>query len=154
MAARRKASTAGRKKSAALTLSAGSTLDRAAVKAIRQGLVAYNKAKVGPSRYRALWVVAREPSGAVQGGLRGSTFWNWLCVEWLWVAEASRGRGTGSQLLQQAEDIARKRGCVGAYVDTFSFQAPGFYQKQGYKKFGRLAGLPAGHARIWYHKPL
>jgi len=56
--------------------------------------------------------------------------------------------------LRQAEQIARNRGCVGVYLDTFSFQAPGFYRKQGYKKIGQLAGLPPGSARIWFSKAL
>jgi GNAT superfamily N-acetyltransferase len=152
MASPRKRSSAASKKSAALRLSIGAS--SAAAKTIRQGLIAYNTAMAGPSRYRVLWVVARDASGTVQGGVRGGTYWNWLYVEWLWVAEAWRGRGTGSRLLRQAEQIARKRGCVGVYLDTFSFQAPGFYRKQGYKKIGQLAGLPPGSARIWFRKAL
>jgi GNAT superfamily N-acetyltransferase len=154
MASRRKSSAAGRNKPAALTLSTGSTLDRAATKIIRQGLLDFNKAMIGPQRFRRLWVVARDASGRVHAGLLAASYWEWLYVEWLWVDEAWRRRGTGSRLLRRAEQIARKRGCVGIFLDTFSFQAPDFYRKQGYKKFGHLAGLPPGHARIWFHKAL
>src|SRR5262245_2841008 len=148
----RKRSAAGGRKSGGLRFSTGAS--SAAAKAIRKGLVAYNTAMAGPSRYRVLWVVARDSAGKVQGGLRGGTYWHWLYVEWLWVAEAWRKRGTGSRLLRQAEQIARKRGCVGVYLDTFSFQAPGFYRKQGYKKIGQLAGLPPRGTRIWFSKAL
>ena len=55
---------------------------------------------------------------------------------------------------QRAEGIARARGCTNAYTDTFSFQAPGFWTRCGYKEFGRLEGMPAGHARIWFRKAL
>ena len=30
------------------------------------------------------------------------------------------------------------------YVDSFSFQAPGFYKKLGYREYGRLKGFPTG----------
>jgi GNAT superfamily N-acetyltransferase len=124
------------------------------VQAIGQGLLAYNTASAGPEGTTPLWVIGRDPAGAVQAGLKARTFWTWLCVDWLWVAEACRLRGLGSRLLLRAETIARERGCVGAYLDTFSFQAPGFYMRHGYQEFGRIDGLPPMHARIWLRKML
>ena len=57
-------------------------------------------------------------------------------------------------MLRQAEQIARERGCVGAYLSTYSFQAPGFYVRHGYVEFGRLEGLPPGMATIFLRKDL
>jgi GNAT superfamily N-acetyltransferase len=128
--------------------------DQATIDAIRQGLGAYNTAMAGPWNYTPLWIIARDDAGTVQAGLRGGSFWNWLAVEWLWVAEQHRHRGLGSRLLQQAEALARQRGCVGAYLDTFSFQAPAFYRRHGYEEFGRIEGLPPSQARIWFRKAL
>ena len=48
----------------------------------------------------------------------------------------------------------RKRGVRNAYVDTFSFQAPEFYRKLGYREFGRLDDFPTGHRRSWLTKAL
>jgi GNAT superfamily N-acetyltransferase len=38
----------------------------------------------------------------------------------------------GSQIIKTAEDEARRKGCKHALVDTVSFQARPFYEKQGY----------------------
>jgi GNAT superfamily N-acetyltransferase len=70
------------------------------------------------------------------------------------VDEAHRRQGLGAALLHAAEDEARRRGCIGAYVDTYSFQAPGFYARQGYTAFARLEDLPPGGFRTWFAKRL
>ncbi|WP_144182630.1 GNAT family N-acetyltransferase [Elioraea rosea] len=127
--------------------------DEATVKAIADGLNAYNEAASGMAfRPEPLWLVARDDQGAVVAGLKGRFAWGWLGVEWLWVAGQERGRGLGSSLLSRAEAMARERGCDGVYLDTFSFQAPGFYAKAGYAELGRLDGLPRGGARIYLAK--
>jgi GNAT superfamily N-acetyltransferase len=128
--------------------------DPATAEAIGEALAAYNEAEAGPAESRPLWIIARDGEGRLAGGLRGQTFWHWLFVAWLWVDEAQRGRGLGAALLRAAEDEARKRGCIGAYVDTYSFQAPGFYARQGYAAFGRLEDLPPGGSRTWFAKRL
>jgi GNAT superfamily N-acetyltransferase len=121
----------------------------ATVATISDGLTAFNDRAAGPADARPLWVVARDAEGRVVGGLRGITFWRWLFVAWLWVEEGRRGQGIGAALLRAAEDEARRRDCLGAFVDTYGFQAPGFYARQGYTEFGRLDDLPPGGARIW-----
>ena len=128
--------------------------DSATISTIEEGLISYNAAKAGASNWQRLWLIARDDKGIVQAGLKGITIYNWLFVEWLWVAESFRGEDYGSKLLMQAEEIARERGCTNAYLDTFSFQAPDFYAKHGYKEFGRLDGLPIDHSRIWLKKSL
>ena len=52
-----------------------------------------------------------------------------------------------------AEMRALERGCHSAWVDTFSFQAPGFYPRLGYEVFGEL-DYPPGHKRIFLQKRL
>ncbi|TQF79739.1 GNAT family N-acetyltransferase [Elioraea sp. Yellowstone] len=121
----------------------------ATVAAISDGLTAFNERAAGPAEARPVWVVARAEDGQVVGGLRGITFWRWLFVAWLWVEEGRRGQGIGAALLRAAEDEARRRDCLGAFVDTYGFQAPGFYARQGYREFGRLDDLPPGGVRIW-----
>lgn len=123
--------------------------DPAAVATISDGLTAFNDRAAGPADARPLWVVARGAEARVVGGLRGITFWHWLFVAWLWVEEDRRGQGIGAALLRAAEDEARRRDCLGAFVDTYGFQAPGFYARQGYTEFGRLDDLPPGGVRIW-----
>ena len=69
------------------------------------------------------------------------------------VADALRGKGIGCELMGAAEARAVERGCHSAWVDTFSFQAPGFYRKLGYQVFGEL-DYPPGHRRIFLQKRL
>ena len=125
-----------------------------AVAAIQRGLHAYNQEMGGPYDREPVTVLARDAKGEVRGGLLGLTYWHWLFIDWLWLARDTRGQGLGTQLLDRAEAIARGRGCTDAYTDTFSFQAPGFWQRNGYEEFGRLDAMPSGHARIWFRKKL
>ncbi|MBV9233691.1 MAG: GNAT family N-acetyltransferase, partial [Candidatus Eremiobacteraeota bacterium] len=87
-------------------------------------------------------------------GAHGSTSWEWLFLDWLWVHESLRHLGIGSDLMERAELIARESGCRGVFLSTYSFQAPRFYQRLGYKEFGRLDDMPPGHSRIWFAKRL
>ncbi|HEU4752681.1 MAG TPA: GNAT family N-acetyltransferase [Armatimonadota bacterium] len=119
-----------------------------------QRLREFNDAQVGPSGYRPLAVFLREESGAVAGGLVGSTSRGWLHIDVLWVREELRGRGFGTALLQEAEREAAARGCAHVLLDTFSFQAPGFYRKQGYAVRAELRDWPPGHSRFFMTKDL
>jgi GNAT superfamily N-acetyltransferase len=91
--------------------------------------------------------------GRVAGGLAGETYAGWLFIRYLWLEEALRRGGLGRAVIAAAEARARERGCHSAWVDTFSFQAPGFYAKQGYVEFGRLPYPPRGE-RLFLRKPL
>jgi GNAT superfamily N-acetyltransferase len=116
-------------------------------------LVAYNTQAAGKANYQPLAITVRDGRKIV-GGLIGATFWDWLFVELLWVAAEKRRKGLGKALLQKAETEARKRGARNAYLNTYSFQAPGFYKKLGYRQFGELSNFPAGHKHHWLTKAL
>lgn len=129
--------------------------DPALREAILQPLRAFNESKIGPLKPETLAIALRDPeSGAVTGGLWGTSAAGWLYVDLLVVPEPCRGQGLGSELLRQAEDIARKRGCIGLFLSTGTFQAPGFYEKLGFTAFGTLSDYPPGHATIYYMKRL
>jgi ribosomal protein S18 acetylase RimI-like enzyme len=121
---------------------------------LRASLDEFNFARVGPDDERPLAVMARDSSQRIQAGLYGKTYWKWLYIEFLWISEQHRGSGVGSRLLRQAEAIAGDRGCLGVWLNTISFQAPGFYERHGYREFGRLDEMPPGHKRIWFAKRL
>lgn len=125
-----------------------------AVGAIQRGLHDFNQAMGGPYDREPVTLLVQDAEGKSLGGLLGLTFWGWLFIDWLWLAPEMRGKGVGAELLMRAEALARQRGCTNAYTDTFSFQAPGFWQRNGYAEFGRLDGMPAGHARVWFKKSL
>ena len=92
--------------------------------------------------------------GFVVGGLYAETYLNWMYISLFWLADEFRGKGFGSKIMRMAEKEARKRGAKNAFVDSFSFQAPGFYKKLGYREFGKLKDFPAGHSRSFLTKAL
>ena len=92
--------------------------------------------------------------GELIGTLIGSTNISWLHVTLLAVSPAERKGGVGGTLLRRAEEIGRARGCVGAGLDTFDFQAPAFYPRFGYEEVGRIENMPPGHCRLFFRKHL
>ena len=125
-------------------------------KAIAGPLIAFNNTRASqPENYRALVIVLSNPdTGEVVGGLWGETSFDHLHVDFLFVPETLRGTGLGRQMLLHAEQEAIARGCRGAWLDTYSFQARGFYERLGYSVFGILDDYPPGQKRIFLHKVL
>ncbi len=114
----------------------------------------YNEAQAGPSGRQSLTLFLRDGEGRIVGGLQGSTARGWLHVGLLVIREEARRQGWGRKLLAAAEDEARARGCLSAYLDTFSFQARPFYEKQGYVVFGTLEDHAGGHELYFLRKRL
>jgi len=98
-------------------------------------------------------VFVRDLTERIAAGLDGVAYGGWLFVNNLWVSEPLRGQGIGRMLIVTAESEALKRGCHSAWLDTFSFQAPGFYQKLGYEIFAAL-DYPPEHKRYFLRKRL
>ena len=88
------------------------------------------------------------------GGLLAETQFGWMYVRALSVAAHLRGQGYGRALMEAAEAEAAARGCHAVWLDTFSYQAPDFYQRLGYVEFGRLNDFPPGQMRIFFQKRL
>jgi GNAT superfamily N-acetyltransferase len=123
--------------------------------AILKSLVAYNDSRAGASGFKAIALLLQDQAtGEKVGGLWASSFYNWLYIELLFVPESLRGSGFGSELVRRAEMIAIARDCVGVWLDTFGFQALGFYQKLGYEMFGALEDHPRGSRRCFLRKLL
>lgn len=120
--------------------------------AIYAALDASSRALIGPAQPRLLVIPIRDDNGTVRGGFWGFTQFEWLNVQMLFVPEPLRGLGIGAALMASAEAEARARGCRGACVDTFSFQAAPFYQKLGFTLFGKLDDCPPGHDRLYFRK--
>jgi len=121
---------------------------------IGRGVGTYNEEQAGEDSYTRLCFVLQGPDQEVVGGIIGATYWDWFYLDLLWVKEDLRRHGYGQQLLSKAEDIARERGAKNVFLDTFSFQAPEFYQKYGYRVYGELPDFPTGHQRFFLTKQL
>ncbi|MFI9200431.1 GNAT family N-acetyltransferase [Streptomyces sp. NPDC053048] len=114
----------------------------------------FNDAATGHLPHDEFSVKATDDDGGLIGGL---TAWTWggLCgIELLWVREESRADGWGAKLLLAGEAEAVRRGCDRVMVSSYTFQAPGFYQRHGYTEVGRVPGVPGGHADVYLFKVL
>src|SRR5690242_20028511 len=93
--------------------------DPALHEAIGDLLDSFNDSKIGPVTAEQLAIVVRDPdTDALIGGLWGRSAVGWMYVELLVVAENLRRRGIGTRLVRTAEDIARRRGCIGCWLHT------------------------------------
>jgi N-acetylglutamate synthase-like GNAT family acetyltransferase len=90
----------------------------------------------------------------VLGGLCARFYYDWLFIELLFIPEEFRGQDLGTVLLAMAEAQAHAWGAVGVWLDTFSFQARGFYEKRGYTVFAEIARYPGRHKRFYLQKRL
>lgn len=132
--------------------------DNQAHEQLRSQLRSYNDSRSPQHRAiraeggQPLELYLRDDAGTLLGGLVAETLWGWLAVDLLLVSEQLRGQGYGRRLLQQAEQIAQARGCTRVHLTTFSFQAPNFYIKQGYRIVGQLDDYPPGMAYYWLRK--
>jgi GNAT superfamily N-acetyltransferase len=121
---------------------------------IGEGITNYNAQQAGDDKAQRICFVLQAPDQEVVGGVIAAIYWDWLYIDLMWMKDELRGRGYGHRLLILAEDEARRRGAKHAFLDTFSFQAPGFYKKHGYQVFGELQNFPTGHQRYYLTKQL
>jgi GNAT superfamily N-acetyltransferase len=122
-------------------------------KAVLAGLIGYNAEKLGKQRYKRLAVSLRERNKIV-GGIVGELWTTVLFIQWFWIEQKLRGKNHGTKLMKAIEDEARRLGATRSYVDTMSFQAPGFYRSCGYREFGSIDSYPDGVTRHWFTKAL
>jgi GNAT superfamily N-acetyltransferase len=136
-----------------LTLS--SDRDPQAEAVVTGGLAEFNKATFGRVDSQILDVLVRDPeTGEIVGGLLGHSSLGLLFLDLIYLPEHLRGARIGSRIIALAEAEARRRGCSAAFVYTVTFQAPGFYERHGYRRFGEIACPPAGATRIFFSKAL
>jgi ribosomal protein S18 acetylase RimI-like enzyme len=124
------------------------------IRSVISKLVEYNNSQTEKDVYDSLAIWVRDADSAIVAGLVGKTHWGWLYISHLWVDEALRGQGYGRKLILNAEEVAKQRNCSHAYLDTFSFQALGFYESLDYQIFGVLENFPPGHQRYFLQKNL
>lgn len=122
---------------------------------IRDGLSDYNFSKAGYRDHRPLAILVCDPkTGEVLGGLLGRTSFGLLYVDRFFLPEDLRKQGLGSRIIKAAEEEGRRRGCSRALLTTLSFQAPGFYKRQGWDVLAELEGVPPAPSRFLMTKKL
>lgn len=126
-----------------------------AERVLGNGLAAFNEAVTGYNDRQLLTVLIRDShTQQILGGITGKTTLGMAFLDLFHLPDSLRGTGLGSQLLQAFEDEARRRGCANAVLYTLNFQAPGFYEKHGWVRFGEVPCEPAGSSRLFLSKRL
>ena len=121
---------------------------------IDQGLEAHNLGEPALQQVRPLGVVAEAADASVAGGAVGRS-WGACCeLQQLWVGPRWRRQGVGARLMARFEAAAAARGCRLVYLDTFSFQAPGFYARLGYRTVLLTPGFSDGIVKHTLHQAL
>lgn len=105
-------------------------------------------------RYEQINLFLKDENGLVRGGLLGEVCWNWLEIHTLIVDEETRKFGYGSKLLMEVEQIALEKKCDFIKVDTLSFQALDFYEKNGYQVFGSIDNVGRDFTHYYLKKDL
>jgi GNAT superfamily N-acetyltransferase len=121
------------------------------VEAVLQGIISFNLSQQPNDGYQPLGIFVTDDNGA-KGGLSGWASYDWLYVQLLHLPPSLRGQGVGTAVMRKAEDWSRARGLTGIWLDTFEFQARGFYEKLGFQVFGTIEDHPKGRTRYFMRK--
>ena len=114
---------------------------------IKKGLEDYNMEQTNGEWNKPemeINLVLKDNDRNTVGGINASTLCRVMWLELFWVDEKYRGLGYGRDLLLEAERIGMENGCVASGTWTFSFQAPEFYQSNGYEIIGLFEGYADG----------
>ncbi|WP_342509635.1 GNAT family N-acetyltransferase [Sporosarcina sp. FSL K6-2383] len=120
---------------------------------IRKKVIKHNLSKIPDEvkhPVKNISFMLRNEEEEILGGITGTIFWYHLHIDFLWVDESLRGKGYGKKLLDQIEKTARENNCKLIQLDTFSFQAPDFYQKYGYQIVGIIEEHPTKDFQQYY----
>ena len=117
-------------------------------------LMDYNRSESDGFAYDEFLYKFTDSSDTMIAGIHAEIGNGWLCVISLWVEKTHRKNRLGEKLLQAAEKKAMENGCHGSYLYTYTFQAPGFYEKYGYEIFGKLEDFSANNAKLFMKKNL
>ena len=122
---------------------------------ILDGLLTFSDACTErPRHYRSLQLTMRDRAGTVAGGVLAASVWEWLVIDALWVRADLRRHGHGRRLMRAAETAGIALGCRYVRLDTFDFEARGFYERLGYEVYAQLDGFPEGHTQFHLRKRL
>jgi len=128
------------------------------IKFLSEQITNYNLSKIPPTDnelFKKINLIIKYEKGEILAGLLGEKYYmNAAHIDTLWVDENFRGIDLGTNLLAKFEEIVKNLNCFMVHLDTFDFQAPKFYEKNGYKLYGTLNDNPIGHKRFYYYKIL
>jgi ribosomal protein S18 acetylase RimI-like enzyme len=121
---------------------------------VRYKLIEFNSIHAPNGRYEEVNLCIKNDKEEIIAGLNSAVCWNWMEIDILWVHDKYRVQGFGKRLLEEAEEIAREKKCTFIKLNTFSFQAPEFYQKYGYKIIAIIENAPQDNKHYYLIKDL
>lgn len=125
------------------------------VSTIYQGLVGFNREHFPTPSENSFGLFIYDEENHIVGGLTGQQFFTSMHIRYLWLDENMRRQGFGRQLIERVEAEAKKGDIVNLFIDTYSFQAPTFYENLGFRQTGRYSDYPLrGIDKIFYQKRL
>lgn len=92
--------------------------------------------------------------GKIVAGIVAESTFDTLEVEFLFVEESCRGKGYGCLLLSHVEELARRDGLKRVLLNTYSFQAPGFYKALGYTQLLEINPCFGKYSQFFFLKEL
>jgi ribosomal protein S18 acetylase RimI-like enzyme len=119
---------------------------------VKNALYEFNMVTMKDHSPKPINLFVRDDSDVIYGGLLINCWGKWAHVDFLWVSEQARHHGFGSRLMEMGHEQARGTGCIGAYLETFSFQARPFYERFGYEVVGEVKGYPPGQTYFFMAK--
>lgn len=132
-------------------------IDQKSYDKIVEILVEYNLSKTkefNSEINKPIEIIARNEKKEIIGGLYGRSIWGTLEIKTFAINTENRNNGIGKKLLLEAEKEAKNRNCRFISLDTFSFQAPAFYEKLGFEKIGTESDFPKGFEKYYYRKKI
>ena len=118
------------------------------IDAIEDRLYEYNRAVTGRDDGQGLGFIIRDEEGRTVAITAGYTWAGISEIKQMWVDEAFRGRGYGRALLDAMVAEAKRRGVSRVWVSSYDFQAPGFYERRGFKRMAEFDGWPEGRVNV------
>jgi ribosomal protein S18 acetylase RimI-like enzyme len=115
---------------------------------IEDGLYAYNRHAVGRSDGKGLGFELVNADGARIGAIAGYSWADMVEIKQFWIDESHRGHGFGRTMLECAIAEAKGRKCRVIWVVSYTFQAPGLYERCGFERVAELTDFPPGHSQI------
>lgn len=123
-------------------------------KILVDGMLKYHAQKGHPRKSEQINIFLKDKYKRVIGGAIATVLWNGIQINSLWIDESIRNNGLGTKLVKLIENEGKIRGCTFAYTDTFTWQAPAFYEKLGYKQYGILNDFPHGNSLTYFYKKI
>lgn len=120
---------------------------------VSEGIIASNAHILG-ERDKPFSIFLKNDAGQVFGGLQAYLDSESIYIDTLWIQETLQKQGYGTNLLAAVEEEAKRHQCKYITVDTWDFQAEGFYLKNGYKLLGEVKNYWLGHSKLTFRKHL